>query len=528
MKILRLERSLFAVALAVPLALGGLVSTASAETVMRVIPHADLKNLDPIWTTAYISRNHGYMVYDTLFAMDESFTPQPQMVDTWTTSDDGLVWTFVLRDGLMFHDGAQVTGEDVVASLNRWGQRDGMGQQLFKNIVSLEAADDKTVVMTLSVPYGLVLETIGKISSNVPFIMPKRIAEADPFEQITEYVGSGPFVFEADEWVPGNTVVYTKFKDYVPREEPASAASGGKVAKVDKVIWQYFPDNTTAMNALMAGEVDFFEQPAPDLALIMASNPDITVEVNDPLGNIGFARFNHLLPPFDDAEVRRAALLAMKQEDYLAAAIGDPQFWKTCYSVFPCGTPLANDVGSDVMSTGSIDAAKAALAETGYDGTEVLIMQPTDIPVLSAFSLVTAEKLRNAGFNVNLEAMDWATLTSRRALRDPVGEGGWNMFHTWWIGADVIDPMAIAFSGDPDTGWFGWAEDAELEEARAAFAVAGSAEEKAELGAKVQDRLWAIGASGQVGQFFVPVAYRNNVEGLIKSPVQFFWNMSVE
>jgi peptide/nickel transport system substrate-binding protein len=180
------------------------------------------------------------------------------------------------------------------------------------------------------------------------------------------------------------------------------------------------------------------------------------------------------------------------------------------------------------MSTGSIDAAKAALAETGYDGTEVLIMQPTDVPVLSAFSLVTAEKLRNAGFNVNLEAMDWATLTSRRALRDPVGEGGWNMFHTWWIGADVIDPMAIAFSGDPDTGWFGWAEDAELEEARAAFSVAGSAEEKAALGAKVQDRLWAIGASGQVGQFFVPVAYRNTVEGLIKSPVQFFWNMSIE
>jgi peptide/nickel transport system substrate-binding protein len=236
MKPLHLDRSLFAAALAAPLALGTLVSAASTETVMRVIPHADLKNLDPIWTTAYVSRNHGYMVYDTLFAMDEGFTPQPQMVDTWHTSDDGLVWTFVLRDGLMFHDGAQVTGEDVVASLNRWGQRDGMGQQLFKNIVSLEASDDKTVVMTLSIPYGLVLETIGKISSNVPFIMPKRIAETDPFKQITEYVGSGPFVFEANEWVPGNTVVYTKFKDYVPREEPASAASGGKVAKVDKVI----------------------------------------------------------------------------------------------------------------------------------------------------------------------------------------------------------------------------------------------------------------------------------------------------
>lgn len=524
----RLSRNVLAAALAVPLAFGSMTTAALAETTLRVIPHADLKNLDPIWTTAYITRNHGYMIYDTLFAMDEDFKPQPQMVDSWTTSEDGLVWTFMLRDGLMFHDGAPVTAADAVASLERWGQRDGMGQQLFKNIASLEATDDKTMVMTLSNPYGLVLESIGKISSNVPFIMPARIAATDPFEQITEYVGSGPFVFQEDEWVPGSRVVYTKFEDYMPRSEPASAASGGKIAKVDRVVWQYFPDNTTAMNALMAGEVDFFEQPAPDLAPILQSNPDITVEVNDPLGNIGFARFNHLLPPFDDVDVRRAALMAMKQEDYLAAAIGDPQFWKTCYSVFPCGTPLANDAGSDIMSTGDIDAAKAALEATSYDGTPVVIMQPTDIPVLSAFSLVTAEKLRNAGFTVDVQAMDWSTLTSRRASREPVDNGGWNMFHTWWIGADVIDPMAIAFSGDPDAGWFGWPTDPTLEEARAAFAVAGSAEEKLSLATTAQDRLWSIGASGQLGQFFVPVAYRNNVEGLIKSPVQFFWNMSVE
>lgn len=522
------RRQFMGAVLAVPLALAALPGTAQAESVLRVIPHADLKNLDPIWTTAYITRNHGYMIYDTLFAMDEDFKPQPQMVDTWETSEDSLTWTFVLRDGLMFHDGAPVTGADVVASLERWGKRDGMGQQLFANIASLEATDDKTVVLTLANEYGLVLESIGKISSNVAFIMPARVAATDPFEQITDYTGSGPFVFQDDEWVPGSTVVYTKFEDYVPRSEPVSAASGGKIAKVDKVIWTYFPDQTTAMNALMAGEIDFFEQPANDLAPLMEANPDITVEVNDPLGNIGFARFNHLLPPFDNADVRRAALMAMKQEDYLAAAIGDQKYWKTCYSVFPCGTPLDNDKASEVMATGSIDTAKEALTAAGYDGTPVVIMQPTDIPVLSAFSLVTAEKLRNAGFDVEVQAMDWATLTSRRALREPVDAGGWNMFHTWWIGADVIDPMAIAFSGNPDAGWFGWAEDADLEKARAAFATAGSAEERKEIATTVQDRLWSIGASGQLGQFFTPVAYRNNVDGLIKSPVQFFWNISVD
>lgn len=521
------RRGLMAAA-AVALPLMGGMATAQAESVLRVIPHADLKNLDPIWTTAYISRNHGYLIYDTLFAMDESFKPQPQMVSTWEASDDGKEWTFTLRDGLKFHDGADVTSEDVIASLTRWGARDGMGQQLMGVMDEMVAVDAKTFKFMLKEPYGLVLESIGKISSNVPFIMPARIAATDPFEQIEEHIGSGPFKFEADAWVPGSTVVYTKFGDYVPREEPPSAAAGGKVAKVDKVIWTYFPDQTTAMNALMAGEVDYFESPSNDLMPLLSSADGVTIEVNDPLGNIGFARFNHLLPPFDNADIRQAAIMAMKQEDYLAGAVGDPQFWKTCYSVYPCGTPLASEVAADVMKKGSTEAASDALKAAGYDGTPVVIMQPTDVPILSAFSLITAEKLRQAGFEVDVQAMDWSTLTSRRAKREPVSEGGWNMFHTWWIGADVIDPMAIAFSGNPEKGWFGWPTDPELETARADFAKATTLEEKQEIGKRVQERLWAIGASGHLGQFFTPVAYRNNVKGLIKSPVQFFWNMSVD
>ncbi|MDA1238712.1 MAG: ABC transporter substrate-binding protein [Proteobacteria bacterium] len=506
----------------------GIFSVAQAESVLRVIPHANLKNLDPIWTTAYISRNHGYMIYDTLFAMDESFTPQPQMVDTYTTSDDSLTWTFTLRDGLKFHNGDPVTAADCVASLERWGKRDGMGQQLMGSMGSLTALDSKTIEMKLAKPFGLVLESIGKISSNVPFMMPASVAATDAFEQITDYTGSGPFVFEKDLWVPGAKVVYTKFNDYKPRSEVASAASGGKLALVDRVEWNYFPDQSTAMNALISGEVDFFESPANDLVPILDASPDITVEVNDPLGNIGFMRFNHLLPPFDNLAIRRAAIMSVKQEDYLTGAVGDSKFWKTCYSVYPCGTPMENDAGSDIISTASIDAAAAALKAAGYDGTPVLIMQPTDIPLLSSFSLITAERLRQVGFEVDLQAMDWSTLTSRRALRDPVADGGWNIFHTWWIGADVMDPMAIAFSGNPDAGWFGWPTDSELEVARASFATASSKSEKQALATKAQERLWAIGASAQLGQFFTPVAYNNNVKGLIKSPVQFFWNMSVE
>jgi peptide/nickel transport system substrate-binding protein len=503
----------------------GLIAPVSAQSVLRVVPHADLQNLDPIWTTAYITRNHGYLIYDTLYAMDENFRPQPQMAEGHEVSEDGLTWTFTLRDGLKFHDGEDVTGEDVVASLQRWGQRDGMGQKLFEVIASLEAPDDKTIVMTLSEPYGLVLESIGKISSNVPFIMPKRVAETDPFEQVKDYTGSGPFKFEADQWVPGSKAVYTKFEDYVPRDEPPSAASGGKVAHVDRVEWLYFPDQTTAVNALLTGEIDYFETPAIDQLPLLENEPGIVVEVNDPLGSIGFARFNHLLPPFDKAEVRLAALMSMKQEEYMAGAIGDQAYWRTCYSTFACGTPYSTETGADIMKVGDAAKAKEALEAAGYDGTPVVIMQATDIPVVSNFSLISAQSLRNAGFNVEVQAMDWATLTSRRASREPVANGGWNMFHTWWIGADVTDPMAIAFSGSPDKGWFGWASDEELETLRSAFARADSLEARKEIATKVQQRLFAIGASGHLGQYFQPVAYRDNVTGLIKSPVQFFWSL---
>lgn len=522
------RRTLLAAATALALPLASLAPAALAQDAaktLRVIPHADLKNLDPIWTTAYISRNHGYLIYDTLYAMDESFKPQPQMAEGHTVSEDGLTWTFTLRDGLLFHDGTPVEAEDVVASLQRWGARDGMGQKLMEVVDGWETPDAKTVVMKLKEPYGLVLESIGKISSNVPFIMPKEVAETDPFEQITNYVGSGPFKFVESEWVPGSKVVYERFADYKPRSEPPSAAAGGKEAKVDRIVWTYFPDQTTAVNALLAGEVDFFEQPANDLIPLMDGQPGIVTEINDPLGNIGFARFNHLLPPFDKAEVRKAAIEAMKQEDYLAGAVGDQKYWKTCYSAYPCGTPLASEEGADVMKVGDVEKAKAALQEAGYDGTPVVIMQPTDIPLLSSFSLITAQKLRDAGFTVDVQAMDWSTLTSRRASREPVDKGGWNMFHTWWIGADVIDPMAIAFSGDPEKGWFGWAGDEELEKLRSDYAKASSEEDKKRIATEVQKRLFDIGASGHLGQFFVPVAYRDNVDGLIRSPVQFFWNI---
>lgn len=501
---------------------------ASAEKVLRVVPHADLKNLDPIWTTAYITRNHGYMVYDTLFAIDEQLAVQPQMVDTWELSDDGLVYTFKLRDGLKWHDGNPVKSEDCIASIERWGKRDGMGQKLMDFTASMDVVDDSSFTLTLKEPYGLVLESLGKISSNVPFMMPKSLAETDAFEQVPEIVGSGPFKFIKDEWVPGSKIVYVKNEDYVPRDEPASGAAGGKVAMVDRVEWVYIPDPGTTMNALVNGEVDLWETPAVDMVPIMASNPDIKIEVRDPLGTQGWLRPNHLHPPFDNAKVRQALLYAVNQEEYMQALVGDPSLFKLCAAYFICGTPNETDVGTEALMSVDKEQAKKLLAEGGYNGEKIVLMHPTDIPVLNAATLVTAQMLRDIGMDVEVQAMDWSTLTSRRAEQKSPADGGWNLFHTYSTGADVSSPIAnIGISGGgTEKAWFGWPTDEKTEELRDLYARATTTEDKAKIVDDLQTRLFEVVPYVNYGQWFQPMAWRSNLDGVLVSPVPFFWNIS--
>ncbi len=504
-----------------------LAAAASAETVLRIVPHADLKNIDPIWTTAYITRNHGYMVYDTLFAMDENLEVQPQMVESWSASDDGLVWRFSLRDGLQWHDGAPVTAADCVASIKRWGARDGMGQKLADATKELRVVDDTTFELVLSAPYGLVLESLGKISSNVPFMMPERHAETDPFEQVPEIVGSGPFIFVKDEWVPGSKVVYVKNPNYVPREEPPSFLSGAKLAKIDRVEWHYIPDSATAMNALMAGEIDYFELPPHDLLPIMEATPGVVVENLNPLGFQGWLRLNHTLPPFDDPKLREAVLWMVNQADYLQATIGNPAYYTTCGAYFGCDTPLESESGSQALMTQDLEKARALVADSSYDGAPVVVLQATDIAINNGLSLVTAQLLREIGLTVELQAMDWSTLTSRRAISEPVDQGGWNAFHTWWTGADILNPVAnIGVSGGcRERAWFGWPCDEEIERLRDDFARASDPREQQKLAEAVQQRAYAQVTYVPLGQWFQPRAYRDHLNGLLKAPVPLFWNI---
>lgn len=495
------------------------------ETITAVM-HSGLRVLDPIITTAHITRNHGYMIYDVLIAMDENFEVHPQMAE-FEVSEDGLTYTFTLRDGLMFHDGEPVTAADAVASLNRWGERDSGGQLIFDVTASLEATDDKTVTWTLNEPFAPLLDIVGKQSAVPPFIMPARVAETPSSEAITEYVGSGPFTFVEEEFEPGVSVTYAKFEDYVPREEPANWMSGGKVVNVDHVRWVTMPDAQTAINALVSGEIDYLEQSQIDLLPILEASPDVVVEVRDPLGYQTMGRMNFKHPPFDDEKIRQAALMAMSQESVLATLIGNPEYYSLCGAIFGCGTPLASETGSDTLKAGGDpEGARALLEEAGYDNTPVVLMQPTDVTTLTAQPVVAAQQLREAGFNVDMQAMDWQTLVTRRASQATPADGGWNIFFTNWmvpeISSPLINPMV---NGRGDDAWFGWPEDTDLEALRDEFIAAGDAGTQAEVAERIQAHVIETVNYVPLGQYLTVQARRANIVDMIQSPVPVFWQI---
>ena len=522
-----LRGSLAATLMAGATMLTPLAAQAEEEKVITAVMHSGLRVLDPVITTAHITRNHGYMVYDVLTAVDENFQPQPQMAE-FTVSDDGLTYTFTLRDGLKFHDGAPVTGADVVASLTRWGKRDSGGQMIFDVTASLEATDDKTVVWALSEPFPPLMNVISKQSAVPPFIMPERVAETSADETITEYIGSGPFVFETDLYEPGVSVTYTKFDDYVPRDEPARWMAGGKVVNVDKVVWTTMPDSLTAINALAAGEIDYLEQVQVDLLPILQSAPDVTVETRDPLGYVTIGRPNFLHPPFDNKKVRQAALEALNQEDVLATMMGDPAYYKVCGAIFGCDTPLGDEAGSEPITSGAHpDKAKALLEEAGYDGTPIVLMAPTDVVALVNQPVVAAQALRQAGFNVDMQPMDWQTVVNRRAQQSPPAEGGWNIFFTNWMVPEISDPLInVMVNGRGDDAWFGWPTDDAIEALRSDFVAAASDAERKEIAVKIQEHVMDNVNYIHLGEYIMPQARQNAIQNIIPSPVPVFWNMT--
>jgi peptide/nickel transport system substrate-binding protein len=504
------------------------LSQGAAAKTLRFVPQANLANFDPIWGTQYVVRNAATLVWDTLYGIDEKLEPQRQMVEGEEVSSDGLTWTFKLRRGLKFHDGSPVTSKDVVASLARWAVRDPMGQMILTIQKELVALDDLSFKWVLSKPYPKMRLALGKTNTPCAFIMPERLAKTDPFKQITEYVGSGPMRFARDEWVPGAKAVFTKFADYVPRQEKASWLAGGKQMLVDRIEWVVMPDPATAAAALQNGEVDWWENPISDLVPLLKKNRNIAVDIADPLGNIGSFRMNHLFPPFDNVKVRRAVLTALNQEDYMRAIVGsDDALWKPLPGYFTPGTPLYTEAGGDMLKMKNIGAAKKLLAEAGYKGEPVICIVAQDQPITKAQGDITADLLKQMGMNVDFVATDWGTTGQRRAMKNPPAQGGWNMFHTWHAGSDCVSPAGYtALRANGEKAWFGWPDLPAVEAGITAwFDAPDAAAEKAAMD-RINTAACEGGLYAPTGFFLTYQAWRKNVSGVGKGPIPFPWGVS--
>ncbi len=500
-----------------------------ARTTLRFIPQSNLVSLDPIWTTATVTANHGYYVYDTLYAVDSTMKPRPQMAAGHEVSADGRVWRISLRDGLLFHDGAPVRAADCVASLKRFCAADEFGKLLAQVVERWSAPSDRLIEVALTKPFPLLLDVLAKPDSRVPFIMPERIANTPASTQISEVIGSGPYRFLPGEYNPGSRIAYARNTAYVPRPEPSDWASGGKAAFYDRIEWHIIPDAATAGAALRNNEVEWWENPTADLIPMLRRDQNLAISILNPAGNCAVMRLNNLQAPFRSEAIRRAVMMAVEQEDYMSAVYGndDKSVWRTCYSLFPCATPYESEDGAGLLK-GPHDPARvrAALAAAGYNGERVVILNPTDFPTIGPLGQVTFAALKAAGMNVELAESDWGTVIQRRTSREPIDKGGWSIFHTWGSGTAWGTPATSSIvRGLGKDGWFGWWDSPATERKVADWLDAPDEAGRIRLAHEINKAALEGVATVPLGQAFVRTMYRKSITGIRQGGAPYPWGV---
>ncbi len=519
------RRTLLQSVLAGSLAAPAIAQPAKTAT-LRFVPQANLTLLDPVFTTATVTSNHGYYVFDTLYSSGPDGIPHPQMAAGHQISDAGRTWTIKLRDGLMFHDGVPVRATDCIASIQRWAVRDPFGQLLAAVVDTYAAPDDRTLVIKLKKPFPLLASALGKADSSVPFIMPERIAKAAPDKAVTEMVGSGPYRFLANEYVTGSRAVYTKFDKYVSRQEPAVWATGAKQAFFPRIEWHIIPDPATAGAALQNNEIDWWEQPLADLLPQLAADKNIAIQIDQPWGRMSEMIVNQLQPPFNDVRVRRAAMMAVRQEDYMRATFGDDKsLWRVSPDVFPYGSPYYSGADAGLMKGDLVLAAKM-LKESGYAGQKVVVINPTDFSAIHPLGLVTADALKKIGMNVDLQETDWGTVVQRRASMEPVDKGGWSVFHTFSSSASLATPATHPLiNGRGKQGWFGWWDNAAARALTEEWLNAPDVAAQTKAARALSHVAMTDVGATMVGQWYGKTAFRKSITGVLQGVSPYPWNV---
>ncbi|MQW87890.1 ABC transporter substrate-binding protein [Sinorhizobium saheli] len=516
---------LFRTAALAPLVASALFASAAMADTLRVISDADLKTVDPILTTATLTQVHASLIYDKLFEFDEHGAPRPELADKVTVSDDQRTYTISLRPDLKFSDGSAITTDDVIASLKRWASKDQIGKMLADRLKNMSRIDDVTLQIELSDPFD-VPSALAGATGNPAFIMPQRVAALPATESLKDATGSGPYSFDLSAWKPGQTRVYTKNPHYVPRGDAPSYMSGKKEAAFDTIEMAYIPDPNTAMAAMLTDQHDIWLGPPMDSAVAMRSDNKFVVE-NGVWQQFNI-RPNFKNPPFDNVKAREALTYLIDQKELGPLVAGDPELWRECYAILMCGSPYGDEAAySGHRGAPDYEKAKQLLAEAGYDGKPIVILEPTDYAPYHAAALYLAQQLRKIGANVDLQSMDWSTLTSRRTSKAPVSEGGWNLMMSSMDSSGASSPIThLMLASSCDDAWFGWPCDKQMEDLRAAFLGATSDAEKKKITFDIQKRSSEYLPFIPVGESSSPVVRRAEIENFDADvAVWYFWNV---
>jgi peptide/nickel transport system substrate-binding protein len=491
------------------------VAASERARVLRFIPKVDLVSLDPHFSMTNITRNHAGLVFDQLYGTDSKQQAQPQMVEGHVMEDGGRRWTLTLREGLRFHDGEKVLARDCVASVRRWGRRDVLGVELLRISDEIAATDDRTIVFRFKQPFPKLPQALGKPGAYMPAMMPERLAQTDPYKQITEVIGSGPFRYVAAERLQGVRNVYAKFDGYAPCPNGVpDRAAGPKVMHFERVVWTTIPDQGVALAALQTGEQDWWEYASQDLLPLIRLDPNLRGEVLETEGNMAFVRFNHLQPPFNRPEMRRVILRALNQEDFTAALGGsNPELERPGTGFFPIGMPDATQAGLETL-----------LPRYGYGGEKIVQISPGDYPNVKTANDVLADLLKRIGINLDYISMDWSSMNQRVINKGPPATIGFHIHAlnvpSLSLGSPLVNSR-LRGAGSEESGWY---SSARYEELRGEWLVATDPSAQAKLNDALQRECLDTAPLVPAGITLRPAAWRTDLQGVLTG-VPKFWSV---
>ena len=505
------------------------LSLAGESRVLKFVPQSDLGVLDPIWTTIYVAGAHGMMVFDTLYGLDNAYRPHPQMAEGHRIEDDGKTWRISLRQRLFWHDGEKVLARDCAASIRRWAVRDGFGQTLMAATDEIDAPDDRTIRFRLKRPFPLLPNALAKSGPNVCVMMPERLAKTDPFKQVTEMTGSGPFRFVANERVVGSLLVYERNDAYQPRPDgPMEFTAGPKLVHVDRVEWRILPDSASAAVAMRTGEIDWWENPAFDLLPVLRDSGNLIVGRLNEFGFMAGIRLNHLHPPFNNPALRRALLGAVEQTDYMTAvATSDRRNWHAGVGYYPLSSPMANNAGMEALtSPRDLDAVRAAVAASGYAGEKVAVPVASDYPTFAAIGHVGIDMFQKIGLNVELRSSDWGSMQRSLASAEPAERGGWSAYLAHPSGVDFADPATHYWMrGNGKSAARGWPDSPALEASRDQWLAATDDAARKRIAEDLQRQAFVDVPYVPLGQMLGSTVHQKSVTGIPRGGGPLFWNV---